>query len=118
MARTITPQDGEVAVTTPVAARPARRRTAKQAARPKATSRPKAGKARNAAPSKADRVRALLDQGKTVLEISKALDDVSWAYAWDVAAAWEKKTGKTVIASHKKAKAPRARKASPKAAAK
>lgn len=55
--------------------------------------------------SKAERVRALLDKGKTVNEIAKALDDVSWAYAWDIAAAWERKTGKTVIPSHAKAAA-------------
>lgn len=97
---------------TPTEATP-KRRVAKAGAAPKAKA-PKAA-AKKGAPSKADRVRALLDRGKTVLDISKALDDVTWAYAWDVAAAWEKKTGKTVIASHKKAKAPRARKATAKA---
>lgn len=63
--------------------------------------------------SKADRVRALLDKGKTVKEIAQALADegVTWSYAWDVAAAYEKKTGKVFIASH-------AAKATKKAAAK
>jgi hypothetical protein len=52
--------------------------------------------------SKAALVRALLDEGKTVKEIAAALKDkgVSWSYAWDVAAAYEKKTGKVFIASH------------------
>jgi hypothetical protein len=63
-------------------------------------------KASNGAPSKAERVRVLLEQGKNVKQIAEALDDVSWSYAWDVAAAWEKKTGKTVIASHAKKAAP------------
>lgn len=58
-------------------------------------------------PSKAQRVRDLLDQGKTVNEVAKALDDVSWSYAWDVAAAWEKKTGKVVIPSHAPKSAPK-----------
>lgn len=67
-------------------------------------------KAMKSAPSKAQRVRALLDEGKTVREIAQALDDVTWSYAWDVAAAWEKRTGRTVIPSHAKtAKSKKAR---------
>lgn len=78
---------------------------------------PKAGKAQ-VGPSKAERVRVLLDQGKTVREVANALDDVTWAYAWDIAAAWEKKTGKVVIPSHmpakaKKVRAPRTSKKAP-----
>jgi hypothetical protein len=46
--------------------------------------------------------RALLDEGKTVNEVAKAIEDVSWSYAWDVAAAYEKKAGKVFIASHGK----------------
>ncbi len=69
---------------------------------------PKRPAAKAAAPkpapkaSKAALVRALLDEGKTVKEIAAALKDkgVSWSYAWDVAAAYERKTGKTFIASH------------------
>lgn len=53
--------------------------------------------------SKAARVRALLEKGKTVAEVAAALDDVTWSYAWDIAAAWERKTGKTVIPKHAKA---------------
>jgi hypothetical protein len=101
MARRTPQNDGGTAVSIPDPARPVRRRAAKPAT-PKPSARKKAKPAK-AAPSKAERVRALLDQGKTVLEVSKALDDVSWAYAWDIAAAWEKKTGKTVIPSHAKA---------------
>lgn len=54
--------------------------------------------------SKAALVRALLDEGKTVKEIAAALKDngVTWSYAWDVAAAYERKSGKTFIASHTK----------------
>ena len=54
--------------------------------------------------SKAALVRALLDEGKTVKEIAAALKDrgVTWSYTWDVAAAYEKKTGKVFIASHGK----------------
>ena len=75
----------------------------RKAARASAIEAAKApAKKANAAPSKADRVRTLLDQGKSVREISQALDDVTWAYAWDIAAAYEKKTGKVFIPSHAK----------------
>lgn len=54
--------------------------------------------------SKASLVRALLDDGKTVRECADALKDrgITWSYCWDVAAAYEKKTGKVFIASHAK----------------
>lgn len=91
MTRRITPKDGADAVAMLDTKAKPKRTTATKPAPKKAT--------------KADRVRALLDQGKTVGEIAKALDDVSWAYAWDIAAAWEKKTGKTIIAAHMPAKA-------------
>ena len=50
-------------------------------------------------------MRALLDHGKTVRECADALKDhgITWSYCWDVAAAYEKKTGKVFIASHGKA---------------
>ena len=82
---------------------------AKRIVVPKAKVAPKATPAKkaNAAPSKADRVRTLLDQGKSVREISQALDDVTWAYAWDIAAAYEKKTGKVFIPSHAPKATPR-----------
>ncbi len=56
-------------------------------AKRKQAPKPKADKA----PSKADAVRALLDKGKSVREVSDALADqgVSWSYAWDVARAYE-----------------------------
>lgn len=83
------------------------RKAAKEAAAakvaPKAASASKAVKVAKApkppkAPrgaTKADAVRALLDQGKSVRQIAQALGDqgVSWSYAWDVAAAYEKKLG-------------------------
>lgn len=92
-------QDGE---------RKATRPRAKQSADPM-TRELSAVKAMKAAPSKAERVRALLEKGKTVREVADALDDVTWSYAWDVAAAWEKKTGKVVIPSHAKPKTTRSR---------
>lgn len=54
--------------------------------------------------SKAALLRVLLDQGRSVREVADALKDrgVTWSYAWDVAAAYEKKTGKVFIASHSK----------------
>ena len=84
MARRITKKDGADAVAMLDQGR--KRTTAKKPAPKKA--------------SKAERVRELLDQGQTLGEIAKALDDVTYAYAWDIAAAWERKTGKTIIASH------------------
>jgi hypothetical protein len=96
-----TPKTGGTSKATKVAGTP--KRVAKDA--PKFKS--EAG-----APSKADRVRALLDAGKSVREVADALKDqgITWSYAWDVAAAYEKKTGKVFIASHgaPKATAPKA----------
>ena len=106
MARRTIQNDDTAAVSTP---NPVRRRAAKPATPKgalhgdKLSLRPVTpAKAKVGAPSKADRVRALLDQGKSVREISQALDDVTWAYAWDIAAAYEKKTGKVFIPSHAK----------------
>ena len=76
---------------------------AKRAPAPKKTPAKRVAKAQaGKTPSKADLVRALLDKGKTVRECADLLKDqgVTWAYAWDVAAAYEKKTGKVFIASH------------------
>jgi hypothetical protein len=80
---------------------PKRRAAKKPAAKPapkKAPAKPARGE------SKAALVRALLDEGKTVKEVAVALKDkgITWSYAWDVAAAYEKKTGKVFIASHAK----------------
>jgi hypothetical protein len=98
MARNVTPKDGAEAVAMLDKEKPARRRTpaAKAEAQPKA----KAPKE-----SKAALVRALLDQGKTVRECADGLKGrgITWSYCWDVAAAYEKKTGKVFIASHGKA---------------
>ncbi len=112
MTRKVTAKDGADAVAMLDSEKPARKRTPRlhvdpstgaTVLAPKAKAmqvqevRPKAAKE-----SKAALVRALLDEGKTVKEIAAALKNkgVSWSYAWDVAAAYEKKTGKVFIASH------------------
>ena len=115
MARNVTAKDGAQAVAMLDGDKAARKRTprlhvdpatgatvlAPKAPTKKATPKqaPKASKA-----SKAALVRALLDDGKTVKEIAAALKDqgVTWSYTWDIAAAYEKKTGKVFIASHGK----------------
>jgi hypothetical protein len=97
MARRVTAKDGAEAVAMLDSEKPARKRTpAKKPAVKPAQPAPKE--------SKAALVRALLDDGRTVKEIAVQLKDkgVSWSYAWDVAAAYERKTGKTFIASHAK----------------
>jgi hypothetical protein len=49
--------------------------------------------------TKAERARVLFRQGKTVLEVSKALPDVTWAYAWDIKAAMDKKDAKVAASA-------------------
>lgn len=93
MARRVTAKDGADAVAILDSERAARKRTpAKKPAQPA----PKE--------SKAAIVRALLDEGKTVKEIAAQLKDrgITWSYAWGVAAAYERRTGKVFIASHAK----------------
>ena len=98
MARRVTAKDSAEAVAMLAAEKPARKRT------PKATMQAHEVKQPAAKESKAALVRALLDEGKTVRECADLLKDrgVTWSYAWDVAAAYERKTGKTFIASHAK----------------
>lgn len=112
MTRRITPKDGADAVAMLDSEKPARKRTphlhvdAKTGATvlaPKSvTKKPDAKPAPKE--TKATLVRALLDQGKSVRECADALKDrgITWSYCWDVAAAYEKKTGKVYIASHAK----------------
>ena len=38
-------------------------------------------------------MRGLLDQGKSVRQIAQAHPEIGWSYAWDVAAAYERKLG-------------------------
>jgi hypothetical protein len=118
MTRKVTPKDGADAVAMLDTEKPARKRaprlhvdptTGATVLTPKATTPKQAMQAHEVKPkapkeSKAALVRSLLDQGKTVKEIAAALKDqgVTWSYAWDVAAAYEKKTGKIFIASHGK----------------
>ena len=113
MARNVTPKDGADAVAMLDSEKPARKRTPRlhvdsttgaTVLAAKATTNRKPAK-QAAKESKAALVRALLDQGKTVRECADALKDhgITWSYCWDVAAAYEKKTGKVFIASHGKA---------------
>ena len=112
MARNVTAKDGAQAVAMLDGDKAARKRTprlhvdpATGAAvfAPKAPTKKAPAKQAPTA-SKASLVRALLDEGRTVKEIAAALKDqgVTWSYAWDIAAAYEKKTGKVLIASHGK----------------
>lgn len=122
MTRRVTQKDGADAVAMLNAEKPARKRTprlhvdpatgatvltpkATTAKAPKQAMQAHEVKAKVPKETKAALVRALLDQGKSVREIADALKDqgVTWSYAWDVAAAYEKKTGKVFIASHGKA---------------
>jgi hypothetical protein len=114
MARNVTPKDGADAVAMPDSEKPARKRTPRlhvdpttggTVLAPKAKMQAHEVKAKAPKESKAAIVRALLDQGKTVRECADALKDrgITWSYCWDVAAAYEKKTGKVFIASHRKA---------------
>jgi hypothetical protein len=98
MARRVTPKDGAEAVAMLDSEKPARKRA--PAKKPVTKAAQPAAKE-----SKAALVRGLLDDGKTVREIAAALKDrgITWSYCWDVAAAYEKKTGKVFIASHGKA---------------
>jgi hypothetical protein len=112
MARRVTAKDGAEAVAMLDAEKPARKRTPRLRVDPTTGAtvlepkRPVAKKPAAQAPkeSKAALVRAMLDEGETVKEIAAALKDrgVTWSYSWDVAAAYEKKTGKVFIASHAK----------------
>ncbi len=110
MTRRITSKDGADAVAMLDSEKPARKRTARLHVDPATGATvlaPKAATKKTAAKpapkeSKATLVRALLDQGKTVRECADALMErgITWSYCWDVAAAYEKKTGKVFIASH------------------
>ncbi len=112
MARNVTAKDGAQAVAMLDGEKAARKRTPRLHVDPATGATVLAPKAptKKATPkqapkaSKAALVRALLDEGKTVKEIAAALKDqgVTWSYAWDIAAAYEKKTGKVFIASHGK----------------
>lgn len=114
MTRKVTPKDGVDAVAMLDSEKPARKRTPRLHVDPATGATVLAPKAKAmqahevkpkvAKDSKAALVRSLLDEGKSVKEIAAALKDrgVTWSYAWDVAAAYEKKTGKVFIASHGK----------------
>lgn len=113
MTRRVTPKDGEDAVAMLDTERAARKRTPRlhidpttgaTVLAPKATMQAHEVKAKAPKESKAAKVRTLLDEGKTVRQIAQLLADqgVTWSYAWDCAAAYERKTGKTFIASHAK----------------
>jgi hypothetical protein len=113
MTRRITTKDGADAVAMLDSEKPARKRTPRLHVDPTTGATVLAPKAKMQAhevkqkapkESKAALVRALLDQGKTARECADALKDqgVTWSYAWDCAAAYEKKTGKVFIASHGK----------------
>jgi DUF971 family protein len=113
MTRRITPKDGADAVAMLDSEKPARKRTPRlhidpttgaTVLAPKAKMQAHEVKAKAPKESKAALVRALLVQGKTVRECADQLKDqgITWSYCWDVAAAYEKKTGKVFIASHGK----------------
>ena len=112
MARRITLKGGTDAIAMLDSEKPASKRTPRlhvdpttgaTVLTPKAKT-PKAPAKKAPKESKAALVRALLDEGKSVRECAGALKDqgVTWSYAWDCAAAYEKKTGKVFIASHGK----------------
>jgi hypothetical protein len=83
------------------------RKAAKVAAEQKAAGTPKAVKvtpatktsAKASGSTQAERVRAALEEGKSVTEAAVATG-VPATYVWDIAAAWERKTGKWIIPSH------------------
>ena len=116
MTRRVTAKDGAEAVAMPDSEKVARKRTARLHVDPttgatvlepkRPAAKEPAAKPAKPAPkeSKATLVRGLLDEGKSVKEIAAALKDqgVTWSYAWDIAAAYEKKAGKVFIASHGK----------------
>ena len=63
---------------------------------PKVKAAPKVRTAKDGGPTKAQQVRALLDQGKSVREVAQSMaptwavtERAAWSYAWDVARAYE-----------------------------